>query len=586
MLGLMIPSPRAGPVTTGRDEGWSGPGLSWGTKTRAGVSVNEDVAMTYAAALCATRIIAEGVGGLPLKLYRRIAADQREAVMSDVANLVQVAPNPLMTATPFWESRIAHQVNWEGGGFAEIAFSQRTGKREYLWPIHPSRMVRNPEPGYAYGVRNNNGKVMPLRDDEVLHIPGIFPDDGIWSRGVINYGRETIGGAIGTNRASWANLSSGGQPKGILKASGLQDRDKRDAWRKEWDHVHSNPEMNVPTIAIIGQDMTYTALNNLGAEANQIIQARQADKSDMAVLYNVPAYKLPGAEGKETAGTVEQKAIEFVTCSLMPWARKIEEQCWLKLLTEIERRDHYFEHNFTALLRGDTAARYNAYRIAFSCGFMNTNEIRALENLPSQGEEGDTFFRPANMVPLDYAGVPGLPLGSDQNGTPADNPMDREQSAQDRQHHEWLKSLSTIDRAEADQQLKALEHDLEARPIDYREGARMALMNVLPWILTKESNAAQAALAKKGDFEQWLREFYSKQEPLVADALKSACWNLDVAGIKKWSKPTELAAFVRARNVEALNQTYNSDTPETAARRLRAWPDARAKILVDEILGG
>lgn len=589
MLGLMIPQrAKAGPVTTGGDEGWVGSGIGWGGKTKSGVVVSEEIALTNPSVLCATRIYAEGIGGLPLQLFKKVSADERIKVDLPVADLVQLSPNPTMTATAFWEGMISHQLNWDGGAFAEIERDDR-GRVVALWPIHPIRVRRSRDPEYDYEVYNDNGSYVPFYADEILHIPGVIPGDGIWSRGLISYGRETIGGAIGTDRASAAWLASGGQPKGVLKAPTLNDREKRESYRVEWNNIHANPEMNVPTIAILSQGWEYIPIMQANGETNQTATMRAINKADIATLYNLPSYKIPGAEGKETAGTVEQKAIDLIVSSFMPVARKIEEQCWFKLLTIAERKDHYFEHNFTALLRGDTTARYNAYRIAFSIGILTINEIRRLENKPSIGPSGDQHFVPANMTTADRAlngdfGNGGA-MGSDHNGQPADNPMDRAEA----QHNEWLRSLGTVQLNEVKPVPKAITHDVAAPPaaaIDYREGARIALTDVLGRMLTKESNAAQTAMKGNVDFNQWLREFYSKQEAIVADALKAACWNLGVAGVAKWSKPADLAAWLRARNIEALNRCHNSDTPESAARRLRSWPVERAKELTDEIMGG
>ena len=588
MLDLLLPAPKAAPqqITTGGDYGWEGDGISWGQKTRAGVVLDNEISLTYGAVLCATRLLAEGVGGLPKPLYHRVSHDERQLADLPVANVVKF-PNPLMTATPFWESRTAHQVNWDGGGFAEIEFYGKTDRVKWLWPIHPSRVRRSRNPDFDYEVRNNDGSYVSLYSWEMLHIPGIFPADGIWSKGTLSYGREIIGGAIGVDRASYSFLGSGGQPKGIVQSMAMGGQDKRsvrEAFRKEWETVHGNPELHVPTIAILGGNDKYTPLEILGNEANQIVQSRTVNKTDIPTLYNVPAYRIPGCESKETAGTVEQRAIDFVVSSLMPWIRKQEEQCNFKLLPLDKQLEFYFQYNVSGLLRGDTAARYNAYRIAFSIGLMCVNDMRRLEDLPNVGPAGDLFFRPANMVPLDYVGPPGGTTGSDQNGQPADNPMDR-QAALDREHFGWLKSLGTIRGQETQKAFKALEYELPERPVDYREGARVALTDVFGRMLKRESNAAQSVMSGKKDFDAWLREFYHDYEAFAASALESACWNLRAAGIKKWGEPAELAAWLRARNVEALQRCYNGDTPETAARRLRAWPTDRAKELTDEIMG-
>lgn len=582
MLSTIFRRPKAGQVTPTSEAGWSGDCGLFGAKTKSGVSVSEEIALTYEACFAATRVLAEGVGGVPLPLYEKADQNDRKLASLPVANIFKYQVNPRVPSGVFREGKVAHQVNF-GNAFAEIERDPRTGNAVALWPIHPTR-VSVPSNGYDYEVKNNDGTSTYLYADEMLHIPGCLSDDGIWGRGVVSYGRELIGGGIGMARAANAFLASGGQPKGVIEAPGMNDRAKRQSFREEWESVHGNPQVNVPTIAILNPGFKYTPIETMSAEANQIIQAQMFARSGVATLYGIPGYKI-GAEGKETAGTIEQKAIEFITFSLIPWARKWEEQCGLKLLSDAERLRFYFEHNFSALLRGDSTARYNVYRLAIMIGVMTINECRRLENLPSIGEAGDQNFVPANLTTAERAMAGdmgnGGGLGSDMNGSPADNPLDRDAMA------EMLTArLPKIQRQEVRTQLAAIEHAIEDKPIDYREGARLALMNSLAGILVKESREAQAAMEGKRDFEQWLREFYSKQEAWTTGVLASACWNLRAAGLAKWGEPAGLAAWLRARNVEALQLCYNHDTPETAARRLKAWPTDRAKELADEILAG
>lgn len=582
LLDLIFPRARA--ISAADERHWVEVGGMGGyrTKTRAGVTIDEEIALTYEACFAATRVLAEGVGCVPLPVYERKSESDRTLADLPIADMFKYQINESVSAGVFREGRVANQVNW-GNGFAEI--ERRPGSDEIvaLWPIHPSRVSASKDPKYAYLVRGNDGKDMPLYAHEMLHIPGALSEDGMWGRGVVFYGRETLGGGIGIDRASYSNLGSGGQPKGIIIAPGLNDRTKRAEYRKEWEQVHGNPEVNVPTIAILNPGSQYIPLGAISNEQNQLIQTRVVNKANVATLYGIPAYKI-GAEGKETAGTIEQKAIEFVVYSLLPWAKKWEEQCGFKLLTREQRRQFYFEHNFTALLRGDQASRYNAYRVAFSIGVMSINEIRRLENLPGIGEAGDQYFVPANMTTADRAlsgdfGNGGA-IGSDTTGSPADNPMDRKAE-------EWMKAVTTkAQREEASKQLKAIEHALPERKFDHVAVARQALHDVLGNMYTKEVNAASRAAKDKGkDFEAWLNQFYAEHESLLVERLRTACMTLDIAGVARWADRTDLAAWLCARSKETLRSSYNTDTPDTFARKLAVWPTDRAASVAEEILG-
>jgi len=588
MLDLLIPRPRANSTGSG---GWTFGSTGIRRKTRAGVTLDEEIALTYEAVFRATCVLAEGVGGIPpLNCYERISYADRKLANLEVANIFRFGVNPRTPSGVFREGRVSHQVNW-GSGFAEIVRDAATDQIAELWPIHPSRVMPARDDEYDYLIRMNSGPPMPMYAHEILHIPGALSDDAIWGRGVIEYGRETIGLGIGTERSAQGFFGSGGHPKGVVEIPGMNDRQKRADFREEWNEIHGNAENNLPTVAIVAPGTKYMPIS-LTNEANQLIETRQVNKSNIATLYGIPAYKI-NAEGKETAGTIEQKAIEFVVYSLLPWARKWEEQCNLKLLTKAERERFYFEHNFTALLRGDQAARYTAYRIAFSIGVMSINEIRRLENMPGIGPAGDQYFVPANMTTVERAmegdfGNGGA-LGSDTTGAPADNPTDREARRQlfaDRSHAEWLKGLGTkSQRQEATQQLKSLEKELPSRPVQWGEAARIALVDVLSRMFVKEANEAQRAAKGNTDFEKWIREFYAKHESIMTEALAPACFTLGIIGVTEFANPSNLAAWLKARNADALKASHNSDTPTVFARKLAAWPTERANRLAEEIVG-
>lgn len=588
MIEYLMPRLFGASVTPHGDFGWTGDGAGFFGKTRAGVSYNTEVALTYEAVFASLRVLSEGVGGVPLPCYEKDEDGERSVADADdlpIADIFKCQVNQKTTAGVFREGRVMHQVGW-GNGFAEIERDNR-GNPVWLNPIHPSRISKNRNQNnneeFPYIVRNNDGSTIPMRGDEILHLPGCLSDDGIWGRAVLHYGRELIGGGLGISRANYANLGSGGQPKGILMAptlGGQDARQKRAEFRKEWEEVHGNPEVNVPTIAILPPGATYQAVSALSPEANQIVQSQRLSKENIATLFGIPGYKI-GADSKETAGTVEQKAIEFVVYSLMPWARKIEEQVNFKLLTPEQRRAYYFEHNFSGLLRGDPVARFNAYRIGFSIGVYSINFICRLENIPGIGPAGDQRFIPANMTTaqraMDGDMGNGGAIGSDQSGLPADDPMDRETPDQ------GAGLLKRSDRNEFKSQLKMLERMLPERPMDHRHMAREALVDSLANVFKKESNAAQRAVS--GDFDHWLSTFYAEHVAYVADRMRTPCNMLRIAGVHRWTDRYDLAEFLVAQSKQILISSYNSETPETFSRRLAAWPTDRANAVADEIMG-
>jgi hypothetical protein len=80
--------------------------------------------------------------------------------------------------------------------------------------------------------------------------------------------------------------------------------------------------------------------------------------------------------------------------------------------------------DFSSLLRGDQKTRYEAYQIALLNGFMNRNEVRALESMnPVPG--GDQYRVPLNTAdPMHPENIPQqIPAdsGNDGGGDDAEN---------------------------------------------------------------------------------------------------------------------------------------------------------------------
>ena len=77
------------------------------------------------------------------------------------------------------------------------------------------------------------------------------------------------------------------------------------------------------------------------------------------------------------------------------------------LLSENEKKRHFFKFNVDGLMRGDYKSRQEGYAIARQNGWMSANDIRGLEELDmiSAEEGGDLYLVNGNMVPIKEAGA-------------------------------------------------------------------------------------------------------------------------------------------------------------------------------------
>ncbi len=78
-------------------------------------------------------------------------------------------------------------------------------------------------------------------------------------------------------------------------------------------------------------------------------------------------------------------------------SRKIEQEFNKKLIFENNKGKTYFEHNVSALLRGDSKSRAEYYSKLFQVGAISPNEIRRKENMNDEAN-GDSYYVPMNML--------------------------------------------------------------------------------------------------------------------------------------------------------------------------------------------
>lgn len=528
MLNLLLGSPRK--RTGGGDQGWHVMGGVGGRRTLAGPVINEDRALNFSAVWCATRILAETIGGLPLPIYQRMADGGRQQVGSHyLSDILKLSPNPYMGAMPFREGRVSHQVNW-GNAFAELERNPR-GEVVAMWPIHPTRVrpVRpsDKQPDYAYWVRNNDGSSVMLRQDEVLHLPGVLSDDGIWGKGVVQYARESIGFGMATEQHGAAYFGNGAQPKGILTAAGLtKDPELRRNMRAEWKEVHGSPDSN--EIVILPLDSTYVPIS-ISNEDSQFLETRKHNITEIARWYRVPPHMLADLD-RATFSNIEHQGLDFVIYSIMPWVRKWEDELNRKLLNLAERQEFFIEFNLAGLLRGDIKSRMEAYKLALESGIMTINEVRRLENMNNVGPDGDQHFFPLNMTT-----IARLATGPQQQPTPA---------------------------------AKTNTASLAA--------TRAVVGDALSRMFTKEANAVQR-MAKNAelDLTAALGEFHAKHSETCSEAFTAVAALLTSCDIP--TQANDLAAKVVIDSAVIILAAYDSCTHEQFAKLMSGWAAARTE---------
>lgn len=267
-------------------------GMEWlgGSNTLAGVPVDENTAMNYAACWAATRWITASISHLPFNLYREKPGGGKEIAWSHpVQRLIYAQPNRGQSAMMFRASMLQQQIN-AGNCYAEI---ERTngGQVVALHPVHFSRVtVKDGDDGYVYEVRNRKGGASTVDEADMFHVPSLISEDGIIGKGVVRAARESIGFGIGTERHGAAYFGNGARPNVLLKHPGKLSDNARTNLRSEWVDTHGGPDKSGKP-AVLQEGMEAQILS-ISPEDSQFLQTRQHNVEEIARWYGVPPHKI------------------------------------------------------------------------------------------------------------------------------------------------------------------------------------------------------------------------------------------------------------------------------------------------------
>lgn len=365
-----------------------------GALTTSGAGVTPNSAMQQSTVYSCVRVLSESTAQLPLFLYRRRGDSREPARDHPLWRLMHTAPSDLQTSYEFFETSMSY-LNLRGNSVSYKSRSSAANRIVELIQFHPDQVnIKQQDDRSLVFLVNDGMDRKTYTQDEVLYFRGLSLNG--WSGlSPIGLQRETIGLALATQDHGARMFKNGAKPSGLLKMLPFENAEKREAFRASFEAQTSGE--NTGRVAVIeGADGTvdYIPLS-MTAEDAQYLETRKFQRSEIAGIFRVPPHMVGDLE-RATFSNIEEQSLQFVVYSLMPWLKRMEQTMNRSLLTPAEQRNYYFEFKVDGLLRGDTKSRSEFYWRMWQMGAMNSNEIRALENMNPR-DDGDEFVIPANM---------------------------------------------------------------------------------------------------------------------------------------------------------------------------------------------
>jgi HK97 family phage portal protein len=351
-----------------------------GRLSSSGIVVNSNTAMQCGAVYACVRVLSESIAQTQLPIYRRKQGGGRvQSFSHPLHTLLNISPNQWQTAFEFREMIMGH-LCLRGNAFAWKNLVG--GQVRELIPLHPDFMLVRQLPDYSleYTYTNpNSGKQDTIPTEQIWHLRGLS-SNGFVGLNPIEQQREAIGLSLATERHGARLFANAGRPGGVLRHPKiLSDKAKR-ALQESFDREHSGD--NAHSTLVLEEGMEWSQVGMTSEDA-QFLQTRKYQRSEIASIFRVPPHMIGDLE-RATFSNIEQQSIEFVSYTLGPWMRRIEQSISKFLMTDAERAYTFPFHNSGDLLRGDKQSRYTAYASARNNGWLNGDEIQG-----SGGNEPD-----------------------------------------------------------------------------------------------------------------------------------------------------------------------------------------------------
>lgn len=367
-------------------------------------------ALRISAVWACVSLLSDTISTLPLVLYRRTSNGRVPDKEHPLYRVFAMMPNTEMTSSQFLGATIATMLlrgvaYWE----KQINAGRVIGLKFLAYDCLSVTKDINGNKTYRY---TENGKTREIPASRVVSIIGFSLNgkDGLSS---IQYAANVFGAARSAETAAASTFWRGLLQTVFFKFPSVLREDQRKEARATIESMSGALNAGKPVIMEAGMEAGNIGINPVDA---QLLESRAFSVEEICSWFRVQPFMIGRAsQGQTNWGTgIEQQMIGFVTFTLRPWLKRIEQSIQKDVLAPEERSSHYAEFGLEGLLRGDSAARAAFYSSGLQNGWMNRNIVADLENLPKP-PGGEKYTVQSNLIDLEQLGTTPQPAQDAQD---------------------------------------------------------------------------------------------------------------------------------------------------------------------------
>lgn len=379
----------------------SGTGECVSVSSTSGVVVNDQSMLCLSAGWACVRLISETMASLPLAMYEKTKTGKRLAPDHPLHFILHDQPNADSTACVYWEAVVSAMLV-RGTARSEKLITEN-GKLTGVRFLYPNRLnITKDSAGNAvYKYTGSNGKVRTIPQSRIWEIPG-YSLDGETGVSVIKYGANVFGSAQAADLAAAKTFENGLMQTVYYKMEKILSPAQRIEFRENIKAITGALNAGKSPILEGGMEADTIGINPKDA---QLLESRGFSVEEICRWFRVPPFMVGHSEKSTSWGSgIEQQMIGFLTFTLSPWLKRIEQAISKDLIPPKERARFYPKFKVEGLLRADSAGRATFYGAMADRGVITRDEIREWEDLEPMGGNAAVLTVQSAMTTLDSIG--------------------------------------------------------------------------------------------------------------------------------------------------------------------------------------
>ena len=332
-------------------------------------SVSKNQALNIPALSACLELISMTVASLPIKLYSE-SGETTKIVTDPRTDLLNDDTNDSLDGFAFKRALVADYL-LNGGGYCYINRMRNDVKSLHYVDYQHIAVNKNTDPIYKKAVIQVNGE--NYRDFQFLKLLR-KTKDGTTGTGILKESNTMLSVAYNQMIYEEVLVTTGGNKKGFLKASGRLSPEALAELKKGWKDLYAN---NRESVLVLNNGLEFQEASQTSVEM-QLNEHKRSNSDEICKLFLVAPRILTGEANEEEYNN-------WIKICILPILAAFESALNKDLLLPSEKENHFFAFDTTELTRADIEKRYKAYELGIKNGVLQIDEARYKENLPPLG---------------------------------------------------------------------------------------------------------------------------------------------------------------------------------------------------------